>query len=230
MPAIVGPVLAARRRLVAIAIAVAAVVCAIAPAAQAYVIEGEPWPGATITYYPTVYRTAVDRAAKNWNDAKVGVKLKRVSSIYSANVVVRSGAQGCGGYSIVGYNPRHQSWVRLAPHCTRDLMTVVATHEFGHTLGLGHEYNHCARMNAVVDFDGTPEYCRPHTMSYWLKHALKGDDVHGARALYSSSFRKSSTRGVHALPSLVGNATVPAWETSDLPLFGDSELAAALTG
>lgn len=176
-----------RRLVVAAAVALALTLGALASSARAYVIHGAAWPTRTITYYPTAYRTAVDRAAQNWNRANVGVRFKRASSTQTANVVVEAGSYSCGGFSLVGFSDWRQSWVKLAPHCDRDLMTLVATHELGHTLGLGHEIGKCARMNPVVDYDGTPEYCNPHPISYWLQHPLKGDDVHGARALYEGS-------------------------------------------
>ena len=79
--------------------------------------------------------------------------------------------------------------MKLSSGCDRDLVTLVATHEFGHTLGLGHEIQRCARMNPVVDYSGTPEFCEYHPISYWLAHPLKGDDIRGARTLYSSPVR-----------------------------------------
>ena len=187
-----------RRLLLAVA-AAALVLCGFASSAQAYVIHGAPWPTRTITYYPTAYRSAVDRAAQNWNKAKIGVSFKRVSSSGSADVVVEPGVQQCGGFSIVGFDDWRQTWVKLSPGCDRNLMTLVATHELGHTLGLGHEMNRCARMNPVVDYDGTPEFCQPHPLSYWLRHALKGDDVNGARALYQSPVRRARVSGLRTL-------------------------------
>jgi Astacin (Peptidase family M12A) len=171
-------------------LATAILLCAAASPAQAYVIDGVRWPGTTITYYPTTYRTAVDRAARNWNNANVGVRFRRAPSASRAEVLVELGAQQCGGFSIVGW-PRGwgQSWVKLAGGCDRDLMTMVATHELGHTLGLGHEMQRCARMNPVVDYSGTPEFCQYHPIEYWLAHPLKGDDIRGARALYGSPAR-----------------------------------------
>jgi len=181
---------AALRCLIAAGLAAAIIVCAGASPAQAYVIDGVRWPGTTITYYPTAYRTAVDRAARNWDHANVGVRFRRASSASAADVIVKLGAQQCGGFSIVGW-PRwwSQSWVKLSSGCDRDLVTLVATHEFGHTLGLGHEIQRCARMNPVVDYRGTPEFCQYHPISYWLAHPLKGDDSRGARTLYSSPVR-----------------------------------------
>jgi len=87
-------------------------------------------------------------------------------------------------------------------------------------------------MNAVVDFDGTPDLCRYHPLSYWLQHALKSEDLRGARALYSTPFRKSSARSARVSASRVSGSAAahPAWAGSDLPLLGDNELAAALTG
>jgi hypothetical protein len=181
----------APRRLLLAAVAAALVLCALASSAQAYVIHGAPWPSGTITYYPTAYKTAVDRAAQDWNRANVGVKFKRVASSRTANVIVEPGSYSCGGFSLVGFWNWQQSWVKLAPHCDRNLMTLVAAHELGHTLGLGHEIGRCARMNPVVDYDGTPEDCRPHPLSYWLAHPLKGDDVNGARALYRGTVHRT---------------------------------------
>src|SRR5436305_7921427 len=156
--------------------------------AQAYFKEGSRWPARTITYYASAYRKSADRAAKTWNDANVGVTLKRLSSKSKANFVIRydSSVKACEGVSLVGYQGRGvQTWIDLGRGCDREFMIFTATHEMGHILGLGHETHRCARMNPSADFpSGTPGDCHYHSRSYWLGHLLKGDDVRGARALY----------------------------------------------
>ncbi len=177
-----------RRRLVAALGAAALLLMATAATAEGYFIEGNRWPGKTITYFPSAYRKAADGAAKTWNDAHVGVTFKRASSKSKANFVISysSDVKACEGVSIVGYQGRHtQTWMHLGRGCDRSFMIFTATHEMGHILGLGHETHKCARMNPSADFPtGTPGHCHYHSRSYWLDHLLKGDDISGARALY----------------------------------------------
>jgi hypothetical protein len=125
---------------------------------------------------------AVDRAARKWNHAGVGVKLQRTTAD-KAQVPIRYGGASCTGFAIVGY--ASNSYMQLGKGCNTDHMVLVAAHEFGHVLGLGHELHKCARMNPIVDHTtGTPNHCMAHPQSYWLTHTLRPDDIAGARALY----------------------------------------------
>jgi hypothetical protein len=173
------------RRPRSLALATAIVLCGVAPAARAYQLVGERWPGTTITYYPSAYRKATVAGANNWNNANVGIRFVRTSSKAAADLVVSYGAPQCEGESLVGYQgPFTQSWIHLGRSCDRNFMILTATHELGHILGLGHAKHKCARMDASVDLSGTPEFCHHHSLSYWLKHPLLPDDIRGARKLY----------------------------------------------
>ena len=172
----------------AFVLALAILACGMPVAAHGYVIDGKRWPGRTITYYAAAkpYRSEVDRAANAWNQARVGVSFVRAPKA-KAEVVVHYSEAPCDGFALVGYQgPAHQSSARLGRGCDKDLIVVIAVHELGHVLGLGHEKHKCARMNAVVDFDGTPGRCARHPLSYWVKHPLRSDDIRGARFLYGS--------------------------------------------
>jgi len=151
------------------------------------VIRGDPWPGPAIRYHTSAakYADAVDRAAKIWNRAEVGIKLRRVKA-QDAQLIVSYGGKSCTGWAIVGY--ASNSAMRLGSGCETNHMILVAVHEFGHVLGLSHELERCARMNPRIDHDtATPNHCKKHPESYWLQHPLKGDDINGARALYGAS-------------------------------------------
>src|SRR5829696_696844 len=130
----------------------------LAPAASAYERAGRAWPGKRITYYTGAsgYRVPVDRAARIWNRARVGVRFRRVSR-RNAQVVIRYGGRRCEGAAFAGYIGRfRQSPVQLGRGCGRGLITLTAVHELGHVLGLGHETDRCARMNPAFDRTGTP--------------------------------------------------------------------------
>ncbi len=186
-----------RRSAHLLAAAVAALVMLAATAtAQAYVIGGAPWPGHTITYYPSAYRKAVVAAAATWNAAHVGVTLQRVSQKSQADfiAVYDPSVNPCEGASLLGWQDGDQSRMWLGRGCNRTFMIITATHEMGHILGLDHETHRCARMNPVVYYpSGTPEDCNFHGRSYWLKHLLKQDDINGARALYGASTARAAS-------------------------------------
>jgi hypothetical protein len=151
--------------------------------AQAYVIQGSPWPEPTLTYHPGAYAKATDRAARMINRAGVGVRLRR-GSRYDADVVVRYGGSPCEGSADVGFQRRRPEVVELGRGCSTDLVTLTAVHEFGHILGLGHVTGACARMDPSFDRTGTPTYCAERPLSYWLAHPLTRDDLRGLRRLY----------------------------------------------
>jgi Matrixin len=153
--------------------------------ASAYVIGGRPWPGKQVTYYSTGSRSGkaiVDRGARVWNRARVGVRFRRSSSS-RADVIVSGTAGGCHGSAYMGYPGERASWLYVAP-CPTRLMVLVTAHEFGHVLGLDHEMRTCAIMNFGVDtHTGTPSRCLRRPLSYWMRHPLTRDDIRGARAL-----------------------------------------------
>jgi hypothetical protein len=175
-------------RLAAVTLALAA--SALMPAgASAYVVGGHAWPGKTIRYYTAAgaYSGAVNRAARAWNRAAVGVRFA-ASSRANAAVVVLYGTERCGGLSPMGYGGRFQgTTVRLGAGCSTQLITLTAAHELGHVLGLDHENSKCARLNPSFSPDGTPGRCRHQSLSYWLAHPLEPDDIAGARAIYRAS-------------------------------------------
>jgi hypothetical protein len=173
------------RRLAASLLATVAVALACAATSDAYVIGGRAWPKKTVTYHSAArgYAKAVDRAARLVNRARLGVRLRRRSRA-RADVVVAYRGRPCEGSAYLGYLPRRRNVVFLGRPCRRGLVTLTAVHEFGHVLGLGHERRRCARMNPSIDGTGTPSHCARRSLSFWLGHPFRRDDIRGLRAIY----------------------------------------------
>ena len=74
----------------------AAALGALAPSASAFELAGRPWPGGRVTYFTAAegYSSSVDRAARIWSRANVGVKFVKTSR-RNAAVVVDYGGRGC---------------------------------------------------------------------------------------------------------------------------------------
>jgi hypothetical protein len=175
------------RAALAASLALALSLLAAAPG-DAYRIGGRAWPDGTINYYTSArgYSGAVDRAARILNRTGLGLRLRRTSRA-DADVVVTYGGAPCNGRARVGFQRyRGDNVVWLGRGCSRALVTLTAVHEFGHVLGLDHEYSRCARMNPRFDSSGTPNNCADHSRAYWLAHPLTADDLRGLRALYGS--------------------------------------------
>ena len=170
----------------------------VAPAAHAYRIVGDPWPGPTITYHNAApaYESAVRRAVSAWNGAGLGIAFRRTSRDDAQVVLVTrdrfgtcgGGVRGAGWFGEYGpggpFGP--QRGVYLAPSCPIEgLRRLTVAHELGHVLGLGHENRRCALMNPVhVRGGGTKCSQSPAAVRRRYRRLLESDDIRGARHLY----------------------------------------------
>ncbi len=165
-------------------LALAAVACALAvvPAADAWVLQGKPWPVREVTVWnSTGYAAAVHDAIRAWNGVGAGIRLAAAPSRSSADVVVRYGAGGSRGEATVGFGPG-QGRVALSRGLSRTLAATIATHELGHVLGLGHQKG-CVVMAPVLNV-GSGTRCGIAACKTLWRCLVLPDDAAGLRSLY----------------------------------------------
>ena len=144
-----------RRLAPALVVALAAAACA--SPAQAYRLDGIPWPGrpATITYWNgTGYTAQVTQAVARVEPQRRARALRpRVQAPRGAADRLRPAARPrvsglAHGSASVGYQPRNR--IALGRGARGVGAVGVIAHELGHVLGLIHEDRRCATMNSVA--------------------------------------------------------------------------------
>lgn len=157
----------------------AVVATAVVPAvAHGYVLEGTSWPTHTISYYDAGPNHAAVRAAVHaWNTSGANVRFVPTSRARARVIILPFSPRGClglEGVATVGYDPQGDL-VHLRRCSDSWEAAIVAAHELGHVLGLGHETHVCATMNPSTD-----ELCGSPPAYYGQCRILQADDVRGA--------------------------------------------------
>lgn len=151
---------------------------AIPAAAHGYVLGGRSWPTHTIRYYDAGPNHAAVRAAvQAWNTSGARVRFVATSRSRAQVVILPLSPAGClgiEGVATLGYDPRGDV-VNLRRCGDLWEAEMVAAHELGHVLGLGHETHVCATMNPSVG-----ERCGSPPAYYQQCRILQADDVRGA--------------------------------------------------
>lgn len=166
-------------------------IAATAAPAGAYVIAGKRWPSHTILYYDAQPdHAAVGAAVAAWNSSGANVHFVAAPRGRAKLVILPwhpGGCYGVEGVATVGYYPRGDV-VHLKACPNGDEAAIVAAHELGHVLGLGHELHRCATMNPSVD-----EHCGAPPSYMANCRILQLDDEQGAVALYGGHARPVNT-------------------------------------
>jgi predicted Zn-dependent protease len=160
----------------------------VVPVARSYELQGQAWPTRAVTYFNGApgWSDEVHEAVRTWNSAGAPVRFERTSRS-RAQVIIRlaprSVLEGCSGSSQVGYSSLiRQAPVWLSRGCDHRGAVMVATHELGHILGLGHDDDRCAVMN-TYGVDGVPYRCI-HSSGAEAGDTLHPDDIAGLKRLY----------------------------------------------
>lgn len=171
---------------IAAAIVALCAVATNAPAAHAYRLGGERWPGRTITYYDaTAYKGQVRAAVRTWNASGVRIRFKAAARGRAQVRIASGGRKGCFGFAQVGYASGRRAKVQLGAGCAYvSSMTGIVAHELGHILGLVHEDRRCAAMNTVLD-----AHCGLQPAFEYRCRLLERDDVRGAVTRYGGRVR-----------------------------------------
>ena len=172
------------------------------PAAPAYVVEGEPAPELILTYHNAArqHDWAVERAVEAWNESGADVALLPASrQEATVRISLLPGVHELAGETSLtkteGEQLRRGGARVLLPELTQEeareqrfSVALIAAHELGHVLGLGHEDRGCAVMNSFIA-EGAPAECDPPPPGYWRCRLLERDDVLGVVRLYGGTPR-----------------------------------------
>jgi hypothetical protein len=163
--------------------------------ADAWRSSGLRWQTRTIGYFNLApeYDWSLKWAAYVWNASGANVRFVRVPRARAQVLVVRKQFPANATEDGVAITRFRDSTIIGASVGIRAKLDVyeaalVATHEFGHVLGLEHEDRGCAVMNSRLLRDH-PFKCRAPAPGQWWCRLLTADDVAGAVRIYGGTPR-----------------------------------------
>ena len=117
-----------------------------------------------------------------WDAAGADIRFEQASSSRTQTSSIRYGTLSSEGLADVGYR-QGGARVWIVRGLDRTTATVIAAHELGHVLGLGHEVRRCSLMAPVVN-GGASSACRIADCQVIRRCLVQPDDARGLRVRY----------------------------------------------